>query len=86
MDTRKTKNNDISYNRTVNYGGEIGRNLPMDSTNEICNRLFKDFLDSAKGRYTDNTIQRCSQIVGPLGEAMDNMFDSQRIEHELYLH
>ena len=66
--------------------GGIGRNLPMGFMNEIFNRLFKDLLDSVKGRYTDSTIQRCSQIVGPLGEALDNMFDSQIIEHELYRH
>ncbi|CAC5386074.1 unnamed protein product [Mytilus coruscus] len=77
---------DFIYNRTVNYGGGIGRNLPMDFMNEILNRLFKDLLDSAKGRYTNNTIQRCSQIVGPLGEALDSIFDSKVIENELYRH
>lgn len=77
---------DLIYNRTVNYGGGIGRNLPMDFMNEILNRLFKDLLDSAKGRYTDSTIQRCSQIVGPLGEALDAVFDSNIIENELYRH
>ncbi|CAG2194617.1 unnamed protein product [Mytilus edulis] len=77
---------DLIYNRTVNYGGGIGRNLPMDFMNEILNILFKDLLDSAKGRYTNNTIQRCSQIVGPLGEALDSVFDSKVIENELYRH
>lgn len=43
----------------------------MDFMNEILNRLFKDLLDSAKGRYTNTTIQRCGQIIGPLGEALD---------------
>lgn len=77
---------DLIYNRTVNYGDGLGRNLPMDFMNEILNRLYKDLLDSAKGRYTDSTLQRCSQIVGPLGEALDSVFDSQVIENELYRH
>jgi hypothetical protein len=77
---------DLIYNRTVNYGGGLGRNLPLDFMNEILNRLYKDLLDSAKGRYTDSTLQRCSQIVGPLGEALDSVFDSQVIENELYRH
>lgn len=77
---------DLIHNRTVNYGGGIGRNLPMDFMNEILNRLFKDLLDSAKGRYTNTTIQRCSQIVGPLGEALDGVFDSKVVENELYRH
>ncbi|VDI05718.1 Hypothetical predicted protein [Mytilus galloprovincialis] len=78
--------NDLIYNRTVNYGGGMGRNLPQDFMNEILNRLFKDILDAAKGRYTKTTIQRCGQIVGPLGEALDSVFDSQIIEKELYRH
>ena len=77
---------DLIHNRTVNYGGGIGRNLPMDFMNEILNRLFKDLLDSAKGRYTNTTIQRCSQIIGPLGEALDVVFDSKIVENELYRH
>ncbi|CAC5388947.1 unnamed protein product [Mytilus coruscus] len=78
--------NDLIYNRTVNYGGGMGRNLPQDFMNEILNRLFKDILDAAKGRYTKTTIQRCGQIVGPLGEALDSVFDSQIIEKELKRH
>lgn len=77
---------DLINNRTVNYGGGIGRNLPLDFMNEILNRLFKDLLESAKGRYTDTTIQRCSQIVGPLGEALDVVFDSNVVENEIYRH
>lgn len=77
---------DLIHNRTVNYGGGIGRNLPMDFMNEILNRLFKDLLDSAKGRYTNTTIQRCGQIIGPLGEALDSVFDSKIVENELYRH
>ena len=77
---------DLVWNRTVNYGGGIGRNLPMDIMNEILNRLFKDLLTAAKGRYTQSTIQRCGQIVGPLGESLDVVFDSQVIEHALYRH
>ena len=78
--------NELIWNRTVNYGGGIGRNLPMDLMNEILNRLFKDMLDAAKGRYTETTLQRCSQIVGPLGESLDVVFDSKVIENELYRH
>ncbi|VDI47021.1 Hypothetical predicted protein [Mytilus galloprovincialis] len=77
---------DIIHNRTVNYGGGIGRNLPMDFMNEILNRLFKELLSCAKGQYTNATIQRCSQIIGPLGEALDTVFDSQVVENELYRH
>ncbi|KAH3741064.1 hypothetical protein DPMN_047782 [Dreissena polymorpha] len=77
---------DLIHNRTVNYAGGVGRNLPMDFMNEILNRLFKDLLDAAKGRYTDLTIQRCSQIIGPLGGALDSVFDSNVIQHEIYRH
>lgn len=78
---------DIIHNRTVNYGGGIGRNLPMDFMNEILNRLFKELLDSSvKGQYTNTTIQRCSQIVGPLGGALDVVFDLKVVENELYRH
>ena len=77
---------DLTWNRTVNYGGGIGRNLPMDLMNEILDRLFKDTLDAAKGRYTENTPQRCSQIVGPLGESLDVVFDAKVIENEIYRH
>ncbi|CAC5389594.1 unnamed protein product [Mytilus coruscus] len=77
---------DIIHNRTVNYGGGIGRNLPMDFMNEILNRLFKELLSCAKGQYTNATIQRCSQIIGPFGEALDTVFDSQVVENELYRH
>lgn len=77
---------DLKHNRTVNYSGGIGRNLPNDFMNEILNRLFKDLLDAAKGRYTDSTIQRCSQIIGPLGEALDVVFDSNIVENEIYRH
>lgn len=45
----------LIHNRTVNYGGGVGRNLPLDFMNEILNRLFKDLLDVSKGRYTDTT-------------------------------
>ena len=44
---------DLIRNRTVNFGGGIGRNLPLDFKNEILNRFFKDVLESAKSRYTD---------------------------------
>jgi hypothetical protein len=71
---------DLIYNGTVKYGG--GRNLPLD----FLNRLFKDPLESAKGRYTDTTIQRCSQIIGPLGEALDNVFDTDVVENAVYRH
>ena len=54
--------------------------------NEILNRLFKDLLDSSMGRYTNTTIQRCGQIIGPLGEALDSVFDSKIVENELYRH
>lgn len=74
------------HNRTVNYGGGIGRNLPNDFMNEILNRLFKDLLASAKGRYTDTTIDRCSQIIGPFGEALDSVFDANVVENEIYRH
>ena len=77
---------ELTWNRTVNYGGGIGRNLPMDLMNEILNRLFKDTLDAAKGRYTENTLQRCSQIIGPLGESLDTVFDAKVIENEIYRH
>ena len=72
---------DLIYNRTVNYGSGLGRNLPMDFMNEIINLMYKDLLDCVKGSYTDCTLQRCSQIVGPLGEALDSVFDSQVIEN-----
>ncbi|KAK3102767.1 hypothetical protein FSP39_013804 [Pinctada imbricata] len=77
---------DLIRNRTVDYGGGIGRNLPMDFMNEVLNRLFKELLTSAKGRYTDTTIQRCSQIVGPLGEALDDIFGEKMVENEIYHH
>ena len=77
---------DIIHNRTVNYGGGIGRNLPMDFMNEVLNRLFKELLSAAKGRYTDTTIQQCIQIVGPLGEALDVLFDEKVVENEVYRH
>ena len=77
---------DLIHNRTVNYGGGVGRNLPLDFMNEVLNRLFKDLLGAAKGRYTDTTIQRCSQIVGPLGEALDVAFDTKIVENEIYRH
>ena len=64
----------------------MGRNLPLDFMNELLNRLFKDLLESAKGRFTDTTIQRCSQIIGPLGDALDNVFDTRIVENELYRH
>ena len=32
---------EIIWNRTVNYSGGMGRNLPADLMNEILNRLFK---------------------------------------------
>ena len=54
--------------------------------NEIINRLFKDLLTAAKGRYTPSTIHRCGQIVSPLRELLDVVFDSQVIEHALYRH
>jgi hypothetical protein len=38
------------------------------------------------GRYTNTTIQRCGQIIGPLGEALDSVFDSKIVENELYRH
>lgn len=56
---------DLFHNRTVNYSGGIGRNLPLDFINEFLNRLFTDLLESVKGRSTDIPIQRCSQIIGP---------------------
>ncbi|OWF48543.1 Chromatin modification-related protein png2 [Mizuhopecten yessoensis] len=77
---------ELIWNRTVNYSGGVGRNLPMDLMNELLNRLFKDQLESAKGRYTDETIQRCDQIIGPLGESLDEIFDERVIENELYRH
>ena len=66
----------------MNYGGGIGRNLPMDLMNEILNQLFKDMLDAAKGRYTESTLQRYIQIVGPLGESKDTVFDVNVIERD----
>ena len=77
---------DLRHNRTVNYSGGIGRNLPLDFMNEVLNRLFKELLAGARGRYTNTTIQRCSQIVGPLGEALDTIFDERIVEKEVYRH
>lgn len=75
---------DLIYNRTVNYAGGIGRNLPHDFMNKILNKLFKDLLESAKGRYTDTTVERCSQMIGPFFEALDSVFDSNVVEQEIY--
>lgn len=75
---------DLIHNRTVNYSGGMGRSLPLDFTNEILNRLFKDLLGSAKGRYTDTTIQRCSQMIGPLGDSLHKVFDTNIVDNELY--
>ncbi|KAJ8304619.1 hypothetical protein KUTeg_018202 [Tegillarca granosa] len=77
---------ELIWNRTVNYSGGVGRNLPLDFMNEVLNRLFKDMLEGAKERYTEETIQRCGQLVGPLGEALDNIFEINIVEQELYRH
>lgn len=50
----------------------------MDLINEIMNGLFKDLLVEAKCMLTVNTIQRCGQVVGPLGESLDVVFDRGR--------
>ena len=75
---------DLINNRTVNYGGGVGRNLPQEFMDEILNRLFKGLLESAEGRYTDTTVQRSNQLIGPLGEALDHVFDSNAVENEIY--
>ena len=58
----------------------------MDFMNEVLNRLFKYLLEAAKRRYTDKTVYRCTQIVGPFGEALDCVFDSNVVENEVYRH
>ena len=58
----------------------------MDHLNEILNRLFKDLLTAAKGRYKPSTIEGCGQIVGPFGVSLGVVFDSQVVEHSLYRH
>lgn len=45
-----------------------------------------DLLDSSAGRYTDSTIDRCSQLVGPLGQALDKIYDENLVEKEVYRH
>ena len=76
------------YSLDSHYVGTMleKRNLPMDLMNEILNSLFKDLLTAAKGRYTPSTIHRSGQIVGPLGESLDVVFDSQVIGHALNRH
>ena len=64
----------------------MGRNLPLDFMNGILIKLFKDLLEFPKRRYTDTTIRRCSRITGPLGDAPDNVFDTNVEENELYRH
>jgi hypothetical protein len=35
---------DLVHNRTINYGGRLGRNLPLDFMTKYKNRLFNDLL------------------------------------------
>lgn len=43
-------------------------------------------LGSAKDRYADTTIQRCSQIIETLGDSVDKVFDTDSVENEIYRH
>ena len=43
-------------------------------------------LKEAYGRYTDSTLDQCSQLVGPLAEATDIVFGAKMAENFLYLH
>ena len=75
---------DRVHSRT--YGVGMGRQFHLDSKNEILNRLFKNLLESSTERYTDSTTLRCSQITGPLGDALVNVYDIHVVDNELYRH
>ena len=48
--------------------------------------LFPEQLKESHGHYTDATLARCGQLVGPLSEAIDTIFGAALAENSLYLH
>ena len=43
-------------------------------------------LGDAGGHISDATIGGCSQLVGPIGEALDAVFDTKIVQNEVYRH
>ena len=47
--------------------------------------LFPEQLKEPHGNYTDATLARCGQLVGPLFETTDTIFEAVLAENLLYL-
>ncbi|KAK3103574.1 hypothetical protein FSP39_020297 [Pinctada imbricata] len=64
----------VTWNRTVNVSGGVGKNIEMDLHMEHMNRDYKESIKSAGGQLTQQTIERHSQMVG-VGRLFDKEFD-----------
>ena len=71
---------DLTWNRTVNLKGGLGKNLEPDIVNEFLNNQFKDGLGNTGGQYSDNTIARYSQLASSLGDLLDAAYNASVAE------
>ncbi|CAG2228936.1 unnamed protein product [Mytilus edulis] len=70
----ENQQNDLIWNRTVNYRGGAGHNLEMDLMNEFLNREFKDRIGSSANMLTEDVIARHAQLSGGIDQTLDSLF------------
>ncbi|KAK3108584.1 hypothetical protein FSP39_011323 [Pinctada imbricata] len=68
---------ELIWNSTANLAGLPGQNLALDLVNEFLNNDFKNQLKDSRGKYSDKHVERCSRLVGHIGDELESVFIKQ---------
>lgn len=74
------KAHQLIWNRTCNFNGGKGNNIPLDLQLEHLNRVFKDNINTFRANISETSVCRSSRVIGPLKELMDKFDKSMGIK------
>ncbi|XP_064615651.1 uncharacterized protein LOC135479677 [Liolophura sinensis] len=77
---------DLRWNRTVNFTGGSGRNIPADLMNDILNRLFNDLPKSRRDCFVSKISDDANPSLDLCEDSIDVVFDPKKIQREVKLH
>lgn len=66
------KSHQLTWNRTCNSNGGIGKNVPLDLKNEFFNAAFKSDLNTFHSNITQHSVQRSSQSIQCVQDTLEN--------------
>ncbi|XP_030839935.1 uncharacterized protein LOC100893656 [Strongylocentrotus purpuratus] len=71
----------ISYmwNRVANATGKPGGNIGLDQTNDYVSLDYKEMLETAGGRFTEDQMKMCAKMSGQFESSLDAMLTNANV-------